>query len=199
MEQVLDDKYVGEGCKKTYAYICHLEPDDLEIHRKKFWTQKMNENGASWYIISEAWHSDEPQAKAILEAAGFVLMNNTLEQIVNPKGEMFKVPIYCINDPINYNAEFHLQQLKNKERPKETRVISVRIMNAKDGKKEIIDVENTEDAISLKQLFGVNHDWSDTSKIRMFYMGKELENDVCIDAYDINDEIYVWGLIIPDE
>ena len=48
-------------------------------------------------------------------------------------------------------------------------------------------------------IYGVYHDWTDTSKIRLFYMGKELENDVWIANYDIKPEIYLWGLIMDED
>jgi hypothetical protein len=199
MEQILDDREVGEGCKVTHAYICHLQPDELEEQRNDFWKQRMLENSASWYIICEAWHSDEAQAGAILEAAGFKLVNGTLEHIKNAKGDDFKTPIYCINDPINYSASYHAEQLKHKSRPEITRILTVNFMNAKDGGKNEIECENTQDVTHLKQLYGAYHDCSDIARIRLLYQGKELENDVCVDAYDLHDDIYVWGLVLPED
>ena len=158
IEQLLSDKFSGEGCKQTSAYVAHIEPDALEKARAEFWKARMYENSAVWYIISEACHCDEPQAKALMEAAGFTLPNGTLQVVQTRSGKQFNVPIWCINNPINFSAEYHAEKLRNKARPENVEIIQVKVMDAKTGNKEEYEIENTEDALQLKQIYGMNHD-----------------------------------------
>ena len=99
------------------------------------------------------------------------------------------VPLYCINDPINYSASYHIEQLRNKQRPENATTLSLRLVNAKDGKKYEIECLNTQDVSEVKLIYGAYHDCDDISCIRLFYQGKELENDVCVDAYEINEDL----------
>lgn len=72
-------------------------------------------------------------------------------------------------------------------------------MNAKTGEKHKYEIENIEDSLQLKQIYGLDHDWDDIKRIRLFYMGKEIEDDICIAAYDIHPDVYIWGLVMDEE
>ena len=153
----------------------------------------------SRFIIKEANDSDLAQWKALIDAAGFKCNNGTIESIKDNNGGSHEVPIWLINDPINHTASFHMEKLKEVERPTETKIITVSVMDAKSGDKQSFEIENIEDAEMLKQMYGAENDWEDISRIRMFYLGKEIMNDICIASYNINPEVFVWGLIIDED
>ena len=113
LKALLKGKHLEKDANKTDAYTSHLLPDDLEEKKQLFWDAKKNENSQVWNVIYEAWNSDEAQAKALLDAVGFKMPNGTIEK-VSVGGTSFAVPIYWINDPINYRADYHAEILKTK-------------------------------------------------------------------------------------
>ena len=45
--------------------------------------------------------------------------NNSLTHCIDDSGVYYRIPICVINDPINYDADFQTQKLKNKKQPDE--------------------------------------------------------------------------------
>lgn len=52
---------------------------------------------------------------------------NSLTLVIDENGVYYRVPICCINEPLNYNVNYQDQKLKNKSKPAEKlyNVISV--------------------------------------------------------------------------
>ena len=44
---------------------------------------------------------------------------NSLTLVIDENGVYYRVPISCINDPINYSVNYQDQKMKKKEAPKE--------------------------------------------------------------------------------
>ena len=44
---------------------------------------------------------------------------NSLTTIIDENGVYYRVPIACINDPMNYNQNFQYDQMKSKSAPTE--------------------------------------------------------------------------------
>ena len=85
----------------------------LRRNKAEFWANKKNENKEVWNVIYEACSSEQAQTKALLDAVGFKMPNGNIEN-VTVGGASFIVPIYWINDPINYRADYHTKLLKQK-------------------------------------------------------------------------------------
>ena len=52
-------------------------------------------------------------------AAGLQMPSNSLTLVVDEQGIYYRVPISCINEPINYNVNYVDQKLKQKPKPPE--------------------------------------------------------------------------------
>jgi len=55
----------------------------------------------------------------LIEAADLNLPQQSLTTAIDQAGVYYRVPIACINDPINYEQNTVLQQLKEREAPPE--------------------------------------------------------------------------------
>ncbi|CAI2379590.1 unnamed protein product [Moneuplotes crassus] len=167
-------------------------------NRREFWKEKLRINHEVWFIIKEAIQSDLAQCDALLSVAGFKCENGTVDRLIDPKGNKHDVPIWLINKPINYSASYHAEKLREIERPSVPEGIEVKILDSKTSTKHEYTISNSEDCSELKRIYGEEYDCSDISKIRLFYLGKEMENDVCINSYNIKSNIYICGLVIDE-
>ena len=115
---------------------------------------------------------------------------NSLTLCIDETGIYYRVPICVINDPINYDADFQTQKLRNKKEPSEAQMT----LNCRHAAKGDITLNfsNLMAISAFKQLYvdklGDKADGITAKGIRMFAMGKELKDDLFIYSYDIIDE-----------
>jgi hypothetical protein len=55
----------------------------------------------------------------LVQAAGLSMPQNSLTLAIDEQGFYYRIPISCINDPINYSVDFQESKMKEKERPPE--------------------------------------------------------------------------------
>ena len=60
---------------------------------------------------------DNDTALALIEAAELIMPQNSLTTCVDHSGVYYRVPIACINDPIRYDANESLKNMKEKKKP----------------------------------------------------------------------------------
>ena len=124
------NKLTGEGIKQTHAYETPLSKHDLEKWRKEFWgkwfavSHKLLDTrtqGSSqvWNLLNSACSEDSATAEALILASGLQMPNNSLTLVIDEQGIYYRLPVCVINDPLNFNADFAMEKLKNKEQPPE--------------------------------------------------------------------------------
>ena len=102
MEEIKEDIYVGIGIKKMKGYKCDLKINELNQLRKHFWevkTNHCNKNWVVWDTIKRAVEYDESRSSLLLEEYGIKPVNGCINHLVDSKGNYYKIPNYCINDP----------------------------------------------------------------------------------------------------
>jgi len=60
-------------------------------------------------------------------AAGLVMPQNSLTLVIDENGVYYRVPICCINEPLNFSVNFQDEKLKGKSKPPE-KLYNVRII-----------------------------------------------------------------------
>lgn len=119
----------------------------------------------------------------MLEAIEVELTDGSMHTVKDKNGTEYKVPYYCLNDPIN--AEIANEQHANVEEPdsEETFELSFK-MGAKifkvkaTNKTEIMDLKKK--VLKKSKAKGKKED------VRLIYMGKELSDELSLYNYDIN-------------
>ena len=102
MEEIDNDIYVGIGIKRMKGYTCNLKINELDNLRENFWkikTNYKNKNWLVWETIQRAVTFDELRASILLEEYNIQTVNGCINHLVDSKGNYYKIPNYCINDP----------------------------------------------------------------------------------------------------
>ena len=58
---------------------------------------------------------DNETATALIEAAELQMPQQSLTTCIDQAGVYYRVPIACINDPVNYDQNYQDQQMRKKE------------------------------------------------------------------------------------
>ena len=171
---------IGEGIKRIPAYICNIPYDKLNNLRERFWKSRIHYKRI-WRAIRECCESDADTAVILLEAAEMACVHNDLREVIvleNPD-YVFKVPNFCICDPIFDRDYDEIQQYNEGIVEKKIIIIICYIDNNKEMKeKKIENITNKSMVIDLKKKFAEMVDIDmEKNKIRLFYKGFELLDD----------------------
>ena len=77
---------------------------------------------------------------------------NSLTTCIDQAGVYYRVPIACINDPVNYEQNYQQQKLREKAKPQKADVKGIKIRLFPD-KMVTTDVPNDHSIKQLKQLY----------------------------------------------
>jgi hypothetical protein len=121
---VIPGKQSGEGIKRTPAYETPLSKHELIKWRSEFWETRTGGHRQIWTLLKNACSEDSETANALILAAGLQMPQNSLTLVIDESGIYYRIPICVINDPLNFNADYVTDKLKNKSAPPE-RTINV--------------------------------------------------------------------------
>lgn len=143
----------------------------------------------------------------------------SLTTCIDATGVYYRVPIACINDPVNYDKNYQLQRMMQKQAPAKSQIkvsfrtvsltspnflLLLRIQNVKIGFMSdpsmaiTTDFDNDIKMGELKQLFidklkadlDKGHDL-EAQRLRFLCLGKELKDDMMAYQYDLTDELKI--------
>ena len=179
MEEYKEDIYVGLGIKRMKAYKCNLKIDELNKLREHFWgikTKYTTKNWPTWDTIKRAVLYDELRASLLLEEYKIKTVNGCINNLEDSKGNFYKIPNYCINDP------YFRIDVKDEQNVKEEN-INVSIYGPK--KFEIV-LSNKLKGKDLKNEIKIREQINDDKEIRLFTRGSEILNDDFLYKYNLN-------------
>jgi hypothetical protein len=78
-----------------------------------------------WLTIKEACNVDAATAEVLLDAAEIKVGNGCISLCYDARGQSYVVPIACINDPINFGTDYHVEKLRSKAEPTESSLMTV--------------------------------------------------------------------------
>ena len=188
IEEISEDIYTGIGIKKMKAYKCDLPIDELNKKREHFWeikTNHKNKNWPIWNTIKRAVLYDEYRAELLLEEYKIKTVNGCINHLIDEKGNYYKIPNYCINDPYFGKLNEDINNISEEK-------VKVKIYGFKKFEMEInnkLKGNELKNEIKNKELFG------DNKTIRLFYRGKEILDEDYIFNHDLNESIPIMLLV----
>ena len=186
-----DNKYIGEGIKKIKSYKCPIPYNKLNELREKFWKSKKT-NKYIWKVIRECCETDNETAAILLEAAECDCKENlTRVFLISNPDKIFRVPNFCVTDPMFERDYENLKKIHAKDKEKNIKITCFYMMM---NKNVALDVTNKNKVIDVKKMFankmGIN---MDNYKIRFLFKGQELidENLLCYNNIENESKIQV--------
>mmetsp|Transcript_31546 Transcript_31546/g.48229 ORF Transcript_31546/g.48229 Transcript_31546/m.48229 type:complete len:134 (-) Transcript_31546:8-409(-) len=127
---------------------------------------------------------------------------NSLTTCIDQAGVYYRVPIACINDPVNYEQNYQYQQLKEKKVPDEQELKDLKIKLMPD-KLIQMDISNLISIADLKQIYLQKLKEKEiagtadlkVAQFRFFCMGKELQDDLFLYSYDIKSDMTIQCMV----
>jgi hypothetical protein len=65
-------------------------------------------------LLKSACEETPETAEALVLASGLQMPQNSLTLVIDEGGVYYRVPISCINEPINYSIDYQDSKLKDK-------------------------------------------------------------------------------------
>ena len=188
MEEIKEDIYVGIGIKRMKGYKCDLKIDELNKLRENFWENKTNHNSKNWPIwntIKRAVLFDEYRSNILLKEYNINTVNGCINHLIDSKGNEYRIPNYCINEPYFEKLYFDEKDIIEKKVK----------LNIHGWKKMEIEVSNKYKGKYLKEEIKIKEQIEDDKIIRLFYRGKEILDDDFLYNHDLNELISLMILI----
>ena len=187
-KEVEEDIFIGKGLKKMKGYISPISKEDLDKKRISFWGTRTEGNEQTWMFLKQICEmSDEENdnINVMLEAFGLVPYKNCINITYDASGALYEIPNYCINEPNKYEI---IED--EKVRPKEEKVK----FHLKGTHKTKITCSNYETVEKVKLKLGKKYN-ADIDKIRLFFYGKEMKNNLELWNYNVTQDCVVILMI----
>ena len=154
----------------------------LQSKRQEFWEHFHGHNRSSWLYLRQAAEADAATSKLLLEMGGFSLENGTMAVCISPNGHRYELPPFILSDPIKFKDP-NAQTIQKKVLHEET--ISVKLRTVFTVREDVLEVSNSISVKELKDLYvGKNSDLN-SSDIRLFFGGKEMQDPKNLMSYFI--------------
>ena len=194
----VENEYVGIGVKRMKGYICPVSFEDLVKIREDFWSSRIEGNKVVWEILHMICNDNSLSIEDIdsfMKSSNIVTYKGCINVTYDNKGFLYEIPNYCINDPV----KFEKIEEESKNMPKkEDLEIKIRCFSD-EGKFKINNYENVE---KLKEIISECKNFKNSYKmdgIRLFFGGKELQNQKELWFYNIENKSIVQMLAKPME
>ena len=164
--------------------------------RESFWNSKKKYK-VLWDVLKECCETDSETAVILLEAATMECLEGNLRKVyfISNPDYIFKVPNYCICDPV---FERDYDTLKNKCNSEQEKNITIILYYL--DKNENIKIETTNKNLvkDIKKIFAkkINIDF-DKYKIRLLYKGLELLDDNLLCYNGVNNLSKIHVMVNP--
>lgn len=109
-------------------------------------------------------------------------LNGQINELVDNKNRLYKIPNYCINDP------FFVKQIKKIDENHLIQTISISLYDVYDNKKTNINVSDNIKIEDLKKNYCDHNNIDITkSRIRLLFGGSELKDDNLLYQFNFRD------------
>ena len=188
--EVKENKYIGKGLKRMKGYISNISKEELKKKREAFWGTRIEGNKQTWNFLKEICEmpsNEDQNLEAMLQAYDLTPYNNCINVSYDALGGLYEIPNYCIHDPMIYD----LPQ-DHKKKPDEKKIKFKARYGAKHLKLKSSNYSSVKKAkTSVAKKLGTTYD-----KIRMFFSGKEMKNDMQLWNYNVDNDVVVMVMVI---
>ena len=194
----VENEFVGEGVKRMKGYISPVSFEKLQKIREDFWTSRIEGNPEIWEILRTICNDNSlslDDIDSFMKSSNIVTYKGCINVTYDSKGYLYEIPNYCINDPLRYE---NIQE-EVKDIPKEEN-IEVKIRCFVDEGK--IKIKNHDSIEKLKEIISKHKTFINKFKfdsIRLFFGGKELQNQKPLYFYNIENKSIIQMLARPVE
>ena len=189
--EVKKNIYVGKGIKRMKGYISNISKEDLIKKRESFWGTRVEGNQQTWNFLKEICEMpecEENDLTAMLQAYDLVPYNNCINVSYDALGGLYEIPNYCIHDP----TEYDLPEAKQ-NKPDQKKIC----FKARYGAKQMrLKCSNYSSVKKVKGHIAKKME-SKVDKIRLFFFGKEMKNDMQLWNYSVDNDVIVIIMISP--
>ena len=189
--EVNEDKYVGTGLKRMKCYISNISKNDLLKKRNEFWETRVEGNKEIWLFlrrICEEPEFEQEDVSEYLNAMDLVPYENCINITYDAFGYLYEIPNYCIHWPLRYELDDD-----ESKKPKTNKEIEIIIRNGSDVNNFKVSLFMT--GQQLKQTIAERYENILLNNIRLFYLGKEIDNNKELWIYKIENKSNILMMV----
>ncbi|CAD8060720.1 unnamed protein product [Paramecium sonneborni] len=194
---ILEQQFSGKGLKRTLAYKSHINIGQIEKLRNVFWETRVEGRQEIWQILRSIINEEEETARFLVQEAELKPIKDSLQHVYDKLGQKYDVPIFCINDPIEYSDEKFEDRGLIENNGDETVKLLIRSVHL-NGKDMEIDCKQSQSVVDLKDIICVElqkrHEIACES-MKLFYRGKEMQDSYQIGRYNLMNEAIIIGYL----
>ena len=190
--EVSPPEYIGTGLKHMNGYISPITLQELKKVRDNFWSSRIEGNPEVWELLHAICNDNTISNEDIygmLTAGGIKPYKDCINITYDNKGALYEIPNYCINDPMKYE----ISEIEyDKTTPKSNNISFIVRYYEKDEK---FKKKNKISVLELKKEINNRNKNFHIENIRLFFGGKELNNEKPIWFYNIDNKNIVQMLV----
>jgi len=185
--EIIRDKHSGTGLKRTLAYISKIPKEEIDRKRAEYWETRVEGNSTIWQALRGACEADEETALAILSAMSIKPINKNLQKAYDSQGFEYDVPIFCINDPVQYDIP-KKKQIRKEDLQGQSVLVKIRRV----GVPHDVELQIPKDVVVLtvkeEYIRKVKEEGLQPANLRLFYGGRELIDANLLAEYGLDNE-----------
>ncbi len=183
----LENEFIGEGVKKMKGYISPVSYEELIKIREEFWSSRIEGDKQIWELLHMICNDNSLSKEEIdifMNTSNIYTYKGCINVTYDSKGYLYEIPNYCINEPLLYEKiEETIKNIPNEKN------IEIKIRCYTDEKK--LTINNHEKVENLKKAIINCKEFQNKyilDNIRIFYGGKELQNQKKLWFYNIENK-----------
>ncbi|CAK67568.1 unnamed protein product (macronuclear) [Paramecium tetraurelia] len=190
---ILEQQVSGKGLKRTQAYKSHIDIGQIEKLRNVFWETRVEGKQEIWQILRSIINEDEETARLLVQEAELKPIKDSLQHVYDKLGQKYDVPIFCINDPIEYSNEKFEDRGLIQNYGNDSVKLTIRSVNL-NGKDIVVECKQNQSVVDLKEIISVELQKGhqiQLESMKLFYRGKEMQDNYQVGRYNLNKEAIV--------
>jgi hypothetical protein len=192
------DTFAGDGIKRTKAWQGTISNGQLRERREEFWRSRKEGNRDIWRSIRQAIEADHESAPIILDMSQITHESNSLSVCYDSTGFRYEIPVWVINDPVKFSGHELISQMNKILRASTTAPsdsdLELKLRTVSNPQDVTISISNAVKVKLLKQMYCKQKNLS-VGSIRLFFGGKELNDDSCISDYNLENGMVIQVFI----
>ena len=190
--EISPPEFIGTGLKHMNGYISPITLQELKKVRDNFWSSRIEGNPEVWELLHAICNDNTISNEDIygmLNAGGIKPYKDCINITFDNKGALYEIPNYCINDPMKYE----ISDIEYDKKTPKSDIINFIVRYYE--KEEKIKKKNKISVLQLKEEINKRNKKYKIDKIRLFFGGKELNNEKPIWFYNIDNKNIVQMII----
>ncbi|CAD8151714.1 unnamed protein product [Paramecium pentaurelia] len=194
---IIEQQFSGKGLKRTQAYKSHIDIGQIDRLRNVFWETRVEGKQEIWQILRSIINEEEETARLLVQEAELKPIKDSLQHVYDKLGQKYDVPIFCINDPIEYSNEKFEDRGLIQNYSNESLKLIIRSANL-NGKDIVVECKQNQSVIDLKEIINVElkkENQIQFESMKLFYKGKDMQDNYQVGRYNLNKEAIITAYL----